>query len=88
MAGAHSRARLKRSRTRAAPRPTSVSTNSLALAKKKGTLASLARARASSVFPVPAGPDRRTPRGMRAPMATNLVESLRKSTSSCSSCLA
>ena len=45
-----------RSRTRAAPTPTNISTNSEPLRLKKGTFASPATARASSVLPVRAGP--------------------------------
>ena len=47
----------KRSRTRAAPTPTNISTNSEPLIEKNGVPASPAMARASSVFPVPGGPD-------------------------------
>ncbi len=56
-----------RSRTRDAPMPTIASTNSEADMEKKGTFASPATARASSVLPVPGGPLRRTPWGMRPP---------------------
>ena len=45
-----------RSRMRAAPTPTNISTNSDPLRLKKGTCASPATARASSVLPVPGGP--------------------------------
>jgi hypothetical protein len=41
--------------------------NSEAESEKKGTSASPATARASSVFPVPGGPVRRTPFGIAAP---------------------
>ncbi len=58
-----------RSRTREAPTPTNISTNSEPLIEKKGTFASPATARAIRVLPVPGGPTRRTPLGMRAPSA-------------------
>ncbi len=61
IAGADSFAFAKRSRTREAPTPTIASTNSDAAIEKNGTFASPATARASSVFPVPGGPERRTP---------------------------
>jgi hypothetical protein len=67
MQGAWARACSNRSRTRAAPTPTNISTNSDPLIEKKGTPASPATARASSVFPVPGGPTSSTPLGMRAP---------------------
>ena len=67
MHGALARACSKRSRTRAAPTPTNISTNSLPLMEKKGTAASPATARARSVLPVPGGPTRSTPFGIRAP---------------------
>ena len=67
MAGADSLACTNRSRTREAPMPTMASMNSDADELKKGTLASPATARASSVLPVPGGPESSTPRGMRAP---------------------
>ena len=57
IAGACSRACLKRSRTRAAPTPTIISTNSEPLIEKNGTPASPATAFASRVFPVPGAPD-------------------------------
>ena len=46
----------KRSRTRLAPTPTNISTKSEPEIEKKGTPASPATARASSVLPVPGGP--------------------------------
>ena len=67
MHGASLRACSNRSRTRAAPTPTNISTNSEPLMEKKGTPASPATARASSVLPVPGGPTRRTPLGIWAP---------------------
>ncbi len=78
----------KRSRTRLAPTPTNISTNSDPLMLKNGTPASPATALLSSVLPVPGGPTRRTPLGMRAPTAVNLSGYLRNSTISDSSCLA
>ena len=67
MAGADAMACANRSRTREAPTPTIASTNSDAEIEKKGTFASPATAFASSVLPVPGGPDSSTPCGMRAP---------------------
>ncbi len=52
---------------RAAPTPTNISTNSDPLRLKKGTCASPATARASSVLPVPGGPTSSTPFGIRPP---------------------
>ncbi|CAN1123157.1 hypothetical protein LINPERPRIM_LOCUS3093 [Linum perenne] len=43
---------------------------------------------ARRVFPVPGGPTRRTPFGIRAPIAVNLPGFLRNSTTSMKSCLA
>ena len=63
IAGAFSRACLKRSRTRLAPTPTNNSTNSEALKEKNGTPASPATARARSVLPVPGAPTKSTPFG-------------------------
>mmetsp|Transcript_7370 Transcript_7370/g.15405 ORF Transcript_7370/g.15405 Transcript_7370/m.15405 type:complete len:286 (+) Transcript_7370:785-1642(+) len=57
----------KMSRTRDAPTPTNISTNSEPETAKKGTPASPATALARRVLPVPGGPSRRRPRGMRAP---------------------
>ena len=67
IAGASFLACAKRSRTRLAPTPTTISTNSDADSEWKGTLASPATARASSVLPVPGGPDSSTPFGIEAP---------------------
>ena len=50
-----------------APTPTNISTKSDPEIEKKGTPASPATARASSVLPVPGGPNSSTPLGMRAP---------------------
>ena len=78
----------KRSRTREAPTPTNISTKSEPLIEKNGTLASPATARASSVLPVPGGPIRRTPLGMRPPSFWNFCGSFRNSMISWSSSLA
>ncbi len=77
-----------RSRTRLAPTPTNISTNSEPEMLKNGTPASPATARAISVLPVPGGPTRSTPRGMRAPSELNFSGYLRNSTTSWSSILA
>jgi len=58
-----------RSRTRAAPTPTNISTKSEPLMPKKGTPASPATALASRVLPVPGGPTKSTPLGIRPPKA-------------------
>ena len=76
------------SRTRLAPTPTNISTKSEPEIVKKGTLASPAMARASSVLPVPGGPTSSTPRGMRPPSRWNFCGSRRNSTISCRSSLA
>ena len=71
MQGAFSRAWVKSSRTRDAPTPTNISTNSEPEMEKKGTCASPATARASSVLPVPGGPIKRTPLGIWPPRRWN-----------------
>ena len=53
--------------------------------EKKGTLASPATARASSVLPVPGGPESSTPRGIMPPSRRYFPGSRRKSTISTSS---
>ena len=53
--------------------PTIASMNSAAESEKNGTPASPATARASSVLPVPGGPESSTPRGIRAPSFWYLV---------------
>ena len=73
IAGALAFACSKRSRTRAAPTPTNISTKSEPLIVKNGTPASPATARASSVLPVPGGPNSSTPRGIFAPIAWNFA---------------
>ena len=88
IAGAASFAFVNRSRTREAPTPTSISTNSDAEIEKKGTPASPASARASSVLPVPGEPVRSTPRGIRPPSFRYLSGLRRKSTISTSSAFA
>src|SRR5216683_4032927 len=72
-----------RSRTREAPTPTNISTKSEPLIEKNGTFASAATARASSVLPVPGGPIRSTPFGMRPPSFWNFSGSLRNAMISC-----
>mmetsp|Transcript_9884 Transcript_9884/g.24369 ORF Transcript_9884/g.24369 Transcript_9884/m.24369 type:complete len:262 (-) Transcript_9884:318-1103(-) len=88
MQGAFFLACAKRSRTREAPTPTNISTNSEPEIEKKGTPASPATARARSVLPVPGGPSRMRPRGMRAPSSVKRSLSLRNWTTSSSSILA
>mmetsp|Transcript_23505 Transcript_23505/g.54647 ORF Transcript_23505/g.54647 Transcript_23505/m.54647 type:complete len:272 (-) Transcript_23505:740-1555(-) len=88
MQGAFFLAWAKRSRTREAPTPTNISTNSEPEMEKKGTPASPATARARSVLPVPGGPSRMRPRGMRAPSSVKRSDSLRNWTTSSSSILA
>jgi len=75
----------KRSRTRLAPTPTNISTKSEPEMEKKGTPASPATARASRVLPVPGGPMRSTPFGMRPPSLVNFFGSFRKEMISSSS---
>ena len=74
-----------RSRTRLAPTPTNISTKSEPEIEKNGTPASPATARASSVLPVPGGPNSSTPFGMRAPSAWYFLGFSRKSLISWSS---
>src|SRR6185312_5409913 len=62
-----------------------ISTKSEPEMEKNGTPASPATARASSVLPVPGGPNRSTPLGMRAPSAWNFFGFSRNSLISCSS---
>mmetsp|Transcript_16647 Transcript_16647/g.49995 ORF Transcript_16647/g.49995 Transcript_16647/m.49995 type:complete len:280 (-) Transcript_16647:525-1364(-) len=88
MQGERSLAFLKMSRTRDAPTPTHLSTNSEAEAVIIVTPASPARARARSVLPVPGGPVSSTPRGTRAPRASNALGSRRKRTISPTSAFA
>ena len=88
IAGAASFACANRSRTREAPTPTIASTNSEAAIEKNGTSASPATARASSVLPVPGGPESRTPCGIRPPSFWYFSGWRRKSTTSVSSAFA
>ncbi len=88
MQGAFAWACSKRSLTRAAPTPTNISTNSEPLMLKKGTFASPATARASSVFPVPGGPTSRTPLGIFPPSLRNFSGVRRKEMTSESSSFA
>src|SRR5881227_2338424 len=74
-----------KSRTREAPTPTNISTKSEPEIEKNGTPASPATALAKSVFPVPGGPYRSTPFGIRAPSAWNFFGFSRNSLISCSS---
>ena len=76
------------SRTRLAPTPTNISTKSEPEMVKNGTLASPAMARAKSVLPVPGGPTRSAPRGMRPPSRWNFCGSRKNSTISSKSSLA
>ena len=76
----------KRSRTRLAPTPTNISMKSEPVTDRNGTPASPATARAMSVLPVPGGPTRSTPFGMRAPISAKRSGVLRKSTTSLMSC--
>src|SRR5437764_6618165 len=85
MQGAFFLALLNKSRTRLAPTPTNISTNSEPLIEKNGALASPATARASSVLPVPGGPNSSTPFGIFAPRAWYLAGFCRKCLISCSS---
>ena len=70
----------KRSRTLDAPTPTNISTKSEPEILKKGTPASPATALASNVLPVPGGPTRITPFGIRAPTFVYFSGDFRKST--------
>ncbi len=88
MQGAVCRAFSKRSLTRAAPTPTKSSTNSEPLMEKKGTFASPATARASSVLPVPGGPTRSSPLGSLPPSLLKRSGARRKSSTSFSSTFA
>mmetsp|Transcript_8359 Transcript_8359/g.17029 ORF Transcript_8359/g.17029 Transcript_8359/m.17029 type:complete len:218 (-) Transcript_8359:1447-2100(-) len=88
MHGAFFLACSNKSLTREAPTPTNISTNSEPEMEKNGTPASPATARAMRVFPVPGGPSRMTPRGIRAPSLVNRSLSFRNWTTSWSSSLA
>ena len=86
MAGAAFLASSNRERTRLAPTPTNISTKSEPEMLKKGTPASPATALASNVLPVPGGPSKRTPAGIRAPNFVKRFGSFKNSTTSTSSC--
>ena len=86
IAGAAFFASSKRERTRLAPTPTNISTKSEPEILKNGTPASPATALASNVLPVPGGPSKRTPAGIRAPNFVNRFGSFKNSTTSTSSC--
>ena len=88
MLGAFAFAFSKRSRTRLAPTPTNISTKSEPDMEKKGTPASPATALARSVFPVPGGPTRSAPLGIFPPSSVYFSGFFKKSTISCTSCLA
>ena len=77
-----------KSRTRLAPTPTNISTKSEPLMEKKGTPASPATAFASKVLPVPGGPTSNAPLGILPPRSVYFCGFFRKSTISCTSCLA
>ncbi|KAH0973689.1 hypothetical protein GBA52_025845 [Prunus armeniaca] len=79
---------LNKSLTLEAPTPTNISMNSDPDREKKGTPASPAMALASSVFPVPGGPTKRTPLGILAPTAENFSGVFKNSTISWKSCFA
>mmetsp|Transcript_34250 Transcript_34250/g.82470 ORF Transcript_34250/g.82470 Transcript_34250/m.82470 type:complete len:227 (-) Transcript_34250:472-1152(-) len=88
MQGAFFLAWPKMSRTRDAPTPTNISTNSEPEILMKGTPASPATALARRVLPVPGGPSRMTPRGIRQPFFVYDSGCFKKSTTSASSNLA
>ena len=71
IAGALSRASLKRRRIRAAPRPANISMNDDADWERKFAPDSCATALARSVLPVPGGPWSRMPFGTLAPSRLN-----------------
>ena len=76
------------SRTRAAPTPTNISTKSEPEMLKNGTLASPAMPLANNVLPVPGGPTKSKPRGIRPPSFWKRCGSFKKSTTSFTSSLA
>ncbi len=85
IAGAAAFALENRSRTRDAPTPTNISTKSDPLIEKNGTPASPATAFASSVLPVPGGPNSSTPFGILAPRSSKRAGAVRNSLISSSS---
>mmetsp|Transcript_11168 Transcript_11168/g.15726 ORF Transcript_11168/g.15726 Transcript_11168/m.15726 type:complete len:223 (-) Transcript_11168:583-1251(-) len=88
MHGAYLFACVNISRTRDAPTPTNISTNSDPEIDIKGTPASPATAFAKRVFPVPGGPSKITPLGIRQPFLSYASGCLRKSTTSSNSIFA
>jgi len=76
------RAVANKSLTREAPTPTKISTKSEPDVGMNGTPASPAQALASIVFPVPGGPERRTPLGILAPSFLYFSGFFKKSTNS------
>ena len=77
-----------KSRTREAPTPTNISTKSEPEIEKKGTSASPATALANNVLPVPGGPTSKAPLGIFPPSSVYFCGCFKKSTISCTSCLA
>ncbi|CDD33168.1 uncharacterized protein BN762_00886 [Bacteroides sp. CAG:714] len=77
-----------RSRTREAPTPTNISTKSEPEIEKNGTSASPATALAKRVLPVPGGPTSSAPLGILPPNSVYFCGCFKKSTISCTSCLA
>lgn len=78
--GAFYRARANKSLTLEAPTPTKISTKSDPEVGIKGTPASPAQAFPNKVFPVPGGPDSRTPLGILAPSFLYFSGFFKKST--------
>mmetsp|Transcript_17090 Transcript_17090/g.21307 ORF Transcript_17090/g.21307 Transcript_17090/m.21307 type:complete len:237 (-) Transcript_17090:257-967(-) len=76
------------SRTRDAPTPTNISTNSDPEIEINGTPASPATALANNVLPVPGGPSKITPRGIRHPFFVYASGCFKKSTTSANSAFA
>ena len=77
-----------KSRTRDAPTPTNISTKSEPEREKNGTTASPATALANNVLPVPGGPTNKAPLGIFPPSSVYFSGFFKKSTISCTSCLA
>lgn len=80
IAGAFYLAVANKSLTLAAPTPTKISTKSDPETGINGTPASPAQAFANMVLPVPGGPDKSTPFGMRAPSFLYFCGFFKKST--------
>lgn len=87
MAGDFSLAVPNKSLTLEAPTPTNISTKSEPDVGMNGTPAYPAHALANMVLPVPGGPDKSTPFGIRAPSFLYFCGFLRKSTNSMTSTL-